>query len=111
MKEMQPMEVIMQQEQIQMKTCGTCKWYSEGNQCRFSPPPYAMTRHISYPEISPSYRCSNWQTKLERRCDNCEFFTQEEGTMGDCRRSQPRGVDLWCRVFKDHWCGKFRGKE
>lgn len=93
-----------------MKQCKTCKWF-EKKTCFYEPPPWAHSTDNQAPDISESCRCSRWDTKLERRCINCEFFNYNGGEPCECRHSTPNSVGSWPKVFMNDWCGEFRGKE
>jgi hypothetical protein len=63
------------------------------------------------PEVNKKSSCSKWETKLERRCEHCEFFQYDENRNGDCKRSYPNTQGEWPRVSISDWCGEFRGRE
>jgi hypothetical protein len=104
------------------KTCETCNWFQPSKQepncsgsCFYEAPPWGRASGVSIVgmEVSPKSRCSKWETKLERRCNNCEHFSLMNGEeeLGECRRSCPVGMGAWLKVFAVQWCGEFRGKE
>ena len=98
-----------------MKTCETCKWFNikEGlnaGGCSYSEPPWAHEIGLVSARVTRSSRCSKWETKLERRCNNCDYAFKLVGmdyTIDDyeCRRNTRSLVTKDC-----HWCGEFRGK-
>jgi hypothetical protein len=93
-----------------MKTCATCKWY-ENATCFFSSPSWSQHPDNEYISIRESSRCSRWETKLDRRCNNCEFFDPGENVKGECRLSPPNHTGSFPTVLMLDWCGEFRGKE
>lgn len=103
------------------KTCETCKWFWK------SPTGEFQNRGLCEFESSKratslEYRCSKWESKLERKCGNCEFFVEDEdrpeSDHGSCRVRMHAGLNLgtiWRVEFpitdKLMWCGEFRGRE
>jgi hypothetical protein len=93
------------------KTCETCKWFenktADYGVCFLEPPPWAYNIVQDCPEVAQSSRCSKWETKLERRCNNCDYAFKLVGEDAyECRRYTRSLVTNAC-----HWCGEFRGKE
>jgi hypothetical protein len=105
-----------------MKTCATCKWFGPNRNksedcglCFYAEPPWGTSAAVAIvsPELRPASRCSKWESKLERRCENCEFYGKSG--MGhlfmECRRNPPKVEMGWPAVEPDQWCGEFRGRE
>ena len=112
------------------ETCETCKWYQvrrvdDWGFC-FVEPPVLRTDIEMSPEVRHFHRCSKWETKLERKCENCEHFVEKsDGSMlpasadGFCTKNPPvvllyenkHPATCWPAVEKDVKCGEFRGRE
>ena len=106
-----------------MKTCKTCKWFQQNDgkdsygTCFQSAPPWTVDSNEQGPDIATHHRCSKWESKLERKCGNCEFFRpwMEKPNMGNCLLNPPivlaDGETRWPELDVFKFCGEFRGKE
>jgi hypothetical protein len=97
-----------------MKECETCKYYrmkrvDDYGLCLVEPPTLWRDKDISS-EVRCFHTCSKWETKLERKCGNCEFFKHEQDSDdGWCHRYPPARGYAETRV--DDFCGEFKGRE
>jgi hypothetical protein len=99
-----------------MKTCETCKWFqvkrvNDNGVCRVEPPSLWRDDDLSA-EVRCFERCSKWESKLERRCGNCEFFHESVGGFDqECRRHPPVVERGWPVTSRAEDCGECRGRE
>ena len=95
------------------KTCETCKYYrmkrvDDYGICLVEPPALWRDKDISS-EVRYFHTCAKWETKLERKCENCEYYRQDNDEqklhkIGTCCR-HPETISKNSGSF----CGEFRG--
>ncbi len=109
------------------KTCASCKWFKEKRVddwglCCVEPPTLWRDNELSA-EVRHFHRCAKWETKLERKCENCEHFVEKSDDTslptsadGFCTRNPPvvllyenkHPLTCWPAVGKMVTCGEFR---